>query len=129
MLINTSSDLKFFGTRIGASQDARVAEKLVAVTGADGDLVTALRAAAAENGGASLGLHAAKKAVRLGAAAAVGLKGTLRHGTELLKRAGDTPAGSFRLLQQLLIVPYRTGFSQGSWCPTFRSTIKGLFLH
>jgi hypothetical protein len=44
----------------------------------------------------------------LGAAATVGLKGTLRHGTELLKRAGSSPAGSFRLLQQLLIVPYRT---------------------
>ena len=82
MLINTSSDLEIFRTRIGASQDARFAEKLVAVTGADGDLVTALGAAAVENGGASLGLHAAQKAVGLGAAAAVGLKGALRHGTD-----------------------------------------------
>jgi hypothetical protein len=60
-------------------------KKLVAVTGADGDLVTALGAAVVENGGACLGLHAAKEAVGLGAAAAVGLKGTLRHGTELLE--------------------------------------------
>jgi hypothetical protein len=54
-------------------------EELVAETGADGDLVTALGAAAAENGGACLGLHAGEEAVGLGAVAAVGLKGTLRH--------------------------------------------------
>ena len=63
-------------------------EELVAVTGADGDLVTALGAAAVENGGASLGLHTAQEAVGLGTAATVGLKGTLRHGTKLLNVAG-----------------------------------------
>ena len=51
----------------------------VAEAGADGDLVTALGATAAENGGTRLGLHAGKEAVGLGAVAAVGLKGTLRH--------------------------------------------------
>jgi hypothetical protein len=68
--------------------------RLVAVTGADGNLVTALGAAAIENGSASLGLHAGQKTVGLGTAAAVGLKGTLRHGTELLK-GQERPAGSF----------------------------------
>ena len=55
--------------------------RLVAEAGADGDLVTALGAAAAQNGGTGLGLHAGKKAVGLGAMAAVGLEGTLWHGT------------------------------------------------
>jgi hypothetical protein len=60
--------------------------ELVAETGADGDLVTALGAAAIENGGTSLGLHAGEEAVGLGAVAAVGLKGTLRHDKKLLRR-------------------------------------------
>jgi hypothetical protein len=54
-------------------------EGLVAETGADGDLVTALGATTAEDGGAGLGLHAREEAVGLGAVTAVGLKGTLRH--------------------------------------------------
>jgi hypothetical protein len=54
-------------------------DELVAVTGADGDLVTALGATTAEDGCASLGLHAREEAVGLGAVAAVRLKGTLRH--------------------------------------------------
>jgi hypothetical protein len=60
--------------------------RLVAETGADGDLVTALGAAAVEDGGTGLGLHAGEKTVGLGAVAAVGLEGTLRHGTELLQQ-------------------------------------------
>ncbi len=56
-------------------------EELVAEASADGDLMTALRAAAAEHCGSSLRLHAGKEAVGLGAVAAVGLKGTLWHGT------------------------------------------------
>ncbi|OJV44183.1 MAG: hypothetical protein BGO25_13960 [Acidobacteriales bacterium 59-55] len=67
----------------------RRTESLVAVTGADGDLVAALGAAAVENGGARLGLHAGEEAVGLGAVAAVRLKGTLRHGTELLRQEID----------------------------------------
>jgi len=55
--------------------------QLVAVAGADRNLVAALGPAAAENSGASLGLHAGKKAVGLRAVAAVGLKSTLGHGT------------------------------------------------
>jgi hypothetical protein len=54
-------------------------ESLVAETGADGDLVTALGAAAAEDGCTCFGLHAGEEAVGLGAVAAVGLEGTLRH--------------------------------------------------
>ena len=54
-------------------------EELVAETGADGDLVTAFGPTTAEDGGTCLGLHAGKKAVGLGAVAAIGLKGTLRH--------------------------------------------------
>jgi hypothetical protein len=61
-------------------------KELVAETGADGDLMTALGATAVKNGGTRLGLHARKKAVGLGAMAAIGLKGTLRHDKKLLRR-------------------------------------------
>jgi hypothetical protein len=54
-------------------------EELVAVTGANGDLMTAFGAAAVEDCGARLSLHAREEAVGLGAVAAIGLKGTLRH--------------------------------------------------
>jgi hypothetical protein len=57
-------------------------ERLVAVTGADGDLVTALGATAAEHGCTGLGLHTGEKPVSLRAVAAVRLKGALRHGTD-----------------------------------------------
>jgi hypothetical protein len=53
--------------------------ELVAETGADGDLVTALGSAAAENGGTGLCLHPGEEPVSLRAVAAVRLKGTLRH--------------------------------------------------
>lgn len=82
MLLNTVSDSEIFrGEGNGAPRGMPCYQELVAVTGADGDLVTALGTAAAENGGASFSLHTAKEAVGLGTAAAVGLKGTLRHGT------------------------------------------------
>jgi hypothetical protein len=71
------------------------AERLVAESGADGDLVTALGATTAENGSPGLGLHAAEETVGLRAMAAVGLKGALRHGTKLLRRR--------RLLLKLLV--------------------------
>jgi hypothetical protein len=61
-------------------------KELVAETGADGDLVTALGATTVKNSGARLGLHARKKAVGLGAMAAIGLEGTLRHDKKLLRR-------------------------------------------
>jgi hypothetical protein len=61
-------------------------DELVAVTGADGDLMTALGAAAAEDGGTCLGLHTREEAVGLGAVAAIGLKGTLRHDKKLLRQ-------------------------------------------
>jgi hypothetical protein len=61
-------------------------KELVAEACADGDLVTALGAAAAEDGCACLGLHTSKKAVGLGAMAAIGLKSTLRHDKKLLRR-------------------------------------------
>jgi hypothetical protein len=54
-------------------------EELVAEAGGDGDLVTALGAAAAQNGSAGLGGHADEEAVNFAATAAVGLKGALRH--------------------------------------------------
>ena len=56
---------------------------LVAVAGGHGNLVPALGAAAAQNGGTGLGLHAGKEAVHLAPAAAIGLKGTLWHGVVL----------------------------------------------
>ena len=61
-------------------------KELVAETGADGDLVTALSATAVKNSGARLGLHAGKKAVGLGAMAAIWLESTLRHDKKLLRR-------------------------------------------
>jgi len=57
---------------------------VVAEPCADGNLVTALGTAAAENGCARLGLHPGKEPVRLRAVAAVRLEGTLRHLTRLL---------------------------------------------
>jgi hypothetical protein len=60
--------------------------KLVAESGANRDLVTALGSATAENSGSGLGLHAGQEAVGLGAVATVGLKGTLRHDKKLLRR-------------------------------------------
>jgi len=57
---------------------------LVAVTGADSHALAALRAAAAEHGGAALGLHTGTEAVGLHAAVAVGLKCALGHGIALL---------------------------------------------
>jgi len=70
--------------------------ELVAEACADGDLVTALGATAAEDGCTSLGLHAGEEAVGLGAVAAVGLKGTLRH--------DKNSCGRRRLLLKLLAV-------------------------
>jgi hypothetical protein len=63
-------------------------KRLVAETGADGNLVTALGTAAAEDGGACLGLHTGKEAVGLGAVTAVGLEGTLRHDKNSCGRRG-----------------------------------------
>jgi hypothetical protein len=57
---------------------------LVAVTGADGNPLAALRTAAAEYGGASLGLHASAEAVGLHAAVTVRLKCALGHLIALL---------------------------------------------
>jgi hypothetical protein len=99
--INTSAlPEKFFGL-LGSlprapSDGALQGRKLVAETGADGDLVTALGAAAAKNGCTCLGLHAGEKAVGLGAVAAVGLKGTLRH--------DKNSCGRRRLLLKLLAI-------------------------
>ena len=75
--------LRNFALRICHTFDPRRGHgsRLVAETGADGNLVTALGATAVENGGTGLGLHAGEEAVGLRAMAAVGLKGALRHGT------------------------------------------------
>jgi len=67
------------GLRKGVRPAMRKA-KLVAESGADGDTLAARGAAAAENGGAALGLHARPEAVSLYAAVAVGLKRALGHG-------------------------------------------------
>jgi hypothetical protein len=58
--------------------------------------VTALGATAAEDCCTSLGLHAREEAVGLGAVAAVGLKGTLRH--------DKNSCGRRRLLLKLLAI-------------------------
>jgi len=86
----------YFPHRFSLAKRNRViaGKQLVAETGADGDLVTALGAAAAQDGGARLGLHAGKEAVGLGPVAAVGLKGTLRHDKNLLRQE-RAPAQTF----------------------------------
>jgi hypothetical protein len=57
----------------------RVTARLVAEACGDGNLVTALGAAAAENGCSGLGGHANEEAVDLAATAAIGLEGALGH--------------------------------------------------
>ena len=57
---------------------------LVAESGTDGNALAAHGAAAAENGGAALGLHASTEAVSLDALAAIRLKCALRHWNALL---------------------------------------------
>jgi hypothetical protein len=74
----------------------KLESSLVAITCADRNLVTSFSATTAEDSGACLGLHTAEKAVRLGSAAAVGLKGTLRHGTN--------SSGAGVVLPDLLVV-------------------------
>jgi hypothetical protein len=54
-------------------------ERLVAEACGDGDLVTALSAAAAEDSGAGLGGHTYEEAVDLAATTAIGLEGALGH--------------------------------------------------
>jgi hypothetical protein len=70
--------------------------ELVAEPGADGDLMAAFGAAAVEDGGACLGLHAREEAVGLGPVAAVRLEGTLRH--------DKNSCGRRRLLLKLLAI-------------------------
>ena len=67
------------GTGFLAGRESPGREELVAVTRADGDLVTALGSAAAEHSGTRFGLHTRQKTMSFSAVAAVGLKGTLRH--------------------------------------------------
>lgn len=74
----------------GYAQKAHLPQ-LVAIAGADGDLVTALGATTAQDRGSGLGLHAAQKAMGLGAATTVGLKGTLRHETNSSEAGDDLP--------------------------------------
>ena len=78
--------IKNFEIDTSSRQTRPYSKELVAVTGADGDLVTALGAATAENSGSCLCLHAGKKAVGLGAMAAIWLESTLRHDKKLLRR-------------------------------------------
>ena len=61
-------------------------KRLVAEASGDGDLVAALGAAAAEDGGACLGGHANEKAVDFAATATVGLEGALGHGVFLSEK-------------------------------------------
>jgi hypothetical protein len=78
---------------------------LVAEASADGDLVTALGATAAEDCGTCLGLHASEEAVGLGAVAAVRLKGTLRHDKNSCGRRG--------LLHKLLAIAAISEYTRG----------------
>src|SRR5258707_13220356 len=68
---------------------AQTLDELVAEAGRDRDLVAALGAAAAQHGSAGLGGHAAQKAVDLAPAAAIRLKGALRHRRILFSNLWD----------------------------------------
>ena len=57
---------------------------LVAITGADGDALAALGAAARKDGCSALRFHTGAEAVNLRTAAAIRLKCALRHETALL---------------------------------------------
>ena len=57
----------------------RGGRELVAVTGAYGDALAALGAAAGKNSSSALGFHTTAETVRLRTTATVGLKRTLRH--------------------------------------------------
>jgi hypothetical protein len=68
--------------------------KSVAMAGADGDALASGGAAAAENGGTSIGLHARPEAVRFRAVSAVGLKCSFGHGYPLLFLKENLPFSS-----------------------------------
>ena len=73
------------GRNCGAtSSGSDDAARLVAEASADSDTLAADGAAAAEHGGAALGLHAGTKAVGLHTLAAIGLKCALGHRNALL---------------------------------------------
>jgi len=92
-------------------QRVRPCDKLVAESGADGNALAALGAAAAEHGGSALGLHAGPKAVGLDPLAAVGLKCALRHGNALLILLWKSAPRR----QVLSITHTRFGIQPGSW--------------
>jgi hypothetical protein len=60
--------------------------ELVAVAWRHGDTVPSLGATARQHSRTSFGLHTRAKTMRLGAVAAVGLKGALGHRTVLIER-------------------------------------------
>jgi len=68
--------------RVSGSKEGR--PELVAEAGTDGNALAPDGPAAAQHGGAALGLHAGTKAVSLYALAAIGLKRALWHGNALL---------------------------------------------
>jgi hypothetical protein len=68
----------------GSNDGGAGGKGLVAEAGTDRNTPAADGAAAAENGGAGLGLHARPEAVCFHAVAAVGLKCALGHGIALL---------------------------------------------
>src|SRR5947208_3250271 len=92
------SELPLQNAPLGSSS-TRLRVCLVAVAGADGDLMTALGAAAAQHGRTRFGLHAGQKPVGLRAVATVRLESTLRHLTRLLLNL------FFCGLQQSLSIP------------------------
>ena len=86
--------------RVSAPQDAELGE-LVAEASADADTDAAFGAAAAEDGGAGLGLHAGAEAVDFGAVAAVRLERTLGHsGLSLRQTFAANLLGLARLLDR-----------------------------
>jgi hypothetical protein len=83
-------------------------ELVFAEAWADSDFVAALGAAAAEHSSAGLGLHTGKEPVLFGAAAAVGLEGTLRHG----ERNSCSILVVQVVVQQLPSIPERAGIAK-----------------
>ena len=86
--------------------------------------MTALGAAAAQYGGAGLGLHAAQEAVGLRAAATVGLKGTLRHRNS--SKLAGVSCRIFSLIAAIIDCTLSARIFTGRWPLSERSPRDGL---
>jgi len=89
-----------------------LAGESIAMRGADGNTLAAGGAAAAEHGGAGIGLHARPEAVSFRTVAAVGLKGTFGHGNPLLFSIENLLVSNSLSISQTKFGSYLTALSR-----------------